>query len=555
MDLNNPLNNNNDINTQHNSNIKIDSKNHNIELFSVFMDGLKKRDFKEFKNILYNSLKLDINFEIVMIHLILNSIEDEELYNILYLKRGFIIPYNFLCGDMISKVESNFSLIRTIARRGLITNNKQNKIIHYREPVHYFIKTNRLSLAEKVLDVGFSIDQPDNQGMTPIFLCIKLNNIQFFNKILHKYHPDLRKKDLDDQTVFEYILQSEELSEEDKEEFFKILVQYKNSQFTLNASIENTHISEETLIQAINARNCDLIKIILEKRPSLSNHVLPNGKTIMNNLIERIIDDEEIFDILFKQRAYIDEAYIKKYGKNELAKDPVFLIERNIGLIKSIIKNGFYMKDKNNEVKYISTPVVYFTRNMKNHLVELLLKNGASVDEKSDNQLEYSAFFYSIVSKNFSLFKTMLYQYHPKLYYETPNNKLYDQIKVTNPLALVSLTSGPKITARYINEIYAYVELMKNEHVEESNLSFIYEYKERMFNTFNTTRRNTKSSKNNKMGKDDIFSVSSIQSQNQNNDTNTKNKNPLRKIKSEFILRSKNNSEEKEIKAVWSDDE
>jgi len=609
MYQNNIFNNNFEINTMYNPDFWMNADAFKNDLALLFFNGLEKNDLKEFKNILYNSLKVDIDFEIVMTLLIEQSVEDEELFNLLYLKKGFIIPYKFLYRESIYMIEYNLSLVRTIARRGLITSNKQGQIIHYREPVHYLIKTNRFTLAEKVLDVNISIDQPDNQGMTPLFLCIKLNNINFFKKILYKYHPDLTKKNLNGQTPFLYLLQSKELNIKDQEAFFEILTHYKDSRFTLNTNIENIQISEEILMQIIYDRNYDLMKKILVKHPLLSNQIILNGKTIMNNLIERIIDDEEIYNILFKQRAFIDREYIRKYERDEIANDPIFLIERNTGLIKSIAKNGFYTKNKNGEIIRISTPVIYFTKNMKSHLVELLLDNGASLEERDDT--EYSPFFHSIITKNFPLFKTMLYKYHPKLAYDVYHNEVFIRLKVCHPLSTVGLTSKSNTAFRFEREIKAYIESMKDEPVEKSNLPYI-ENSKNMINVFKFTKQDYKSSNNNnsnnnsnnnnsnnnssnnnsnnnssnsnnsssnnnsnnnnngqlnninvdsldnsKSNKVDISSVSTEQSQNQNNKTKTENKKSLRKTKSELILRSKNedkNTKER-LKTVLSDDE
>ncbi|OUM70294.1 hypothetical protein PIROE2DRAFT_56956 [Piromyces sp. E2] len=542
------------------------------DLMAIFLDCLTRLDFKKFKNILYNSSKVNINFEDVMTFLIKFLVKDEELFNLLYLKKGFIIPFKYLYKEYISIIENNIGLIRTIARRGLITKNKQGQMVHYREPVHYLLKTNRLTLAEKILDVGISIDQPDNQGMTAIFLCIKLNNIQFFEKVLYKYNPDLSKKNIEGQTPFVYLLQSKELNKKNREEFFKIITSYKDSRYAFSANIDDTVHIEELLIQFIHKRNYDLIKKVLVKHPLLSGQFLLNGKTVMSNLIDRIIDDEETYNILFKQRAFIDQQYIRKYERDEIATEPIFLIERNIGLIKSIIKNGFYTKNKNGEVVHISTPVIYFIKNTKTHLVEILLENGASVEER--DEIEYSPLFNTITTKNFSLFKTILYKYHPKLVYEVYHNKIYSRLKVCQPITVVNLTSKSNIASRFEHEIKAYIELMKDEPVEISNLPLLSNNgkSKDMINVFKFTKQDYKLNKtdkhisnndvyhidNNKDSKNDNSSVSTTPLQ--SNESKKEEKRSLRKIKSEFGLRTnrsniEDNGEKDKLKPILSDDE
>eukprot|EP00833_Pecoramyces_ruminatium_P000023 jgi/Orpsp1_1/1174055/evm.model.c7180000048758.1 len=179
-----------------------------------------------------------------------------------------------------------------------------------------------------------------------------------------------------------------------------------------NIITDRKEIEDENvlLINSLKEKNFDTLKRILSDiNEKIDINKLYDGKTIISTLIENIVNDEELFNNLFDKGAYIESEYLRN-NKTESSK----LIEKNKGLIKSIIKNGFYIKNLEEKIVHIATPVIYFIRGTKNGFVEILLDNGASIEETDEDGT--TPMIQTVKIGNTKLFKLLLNKYHPDIH-------------------------------------------------------------------------------------------------------------------------------------------
>eukprot|EP00833_Pecoramyces_ruminatium_P016644 jgi/Orpsp1_1/1190676/evm.model.d7180000080485.1 len=436
--------------------------------------AIKNKKIEYIKIIINQPWTITNNFyngKTIMSHLIDNVINDEIIYNYLF-KNGAYIDFKYIMNTnkyLLSLIGKNQGLIKSIIRNGIYTKrNIDNNIIHISTPLIYFVKAGQHEIVKILLENNANVEETDDKGFTPIFCAINSGNIKIFDILLDKYYIDITKKNKDGETPLmlarrkgngvnkSYFIErlnkyNENINKNnninssiDKKNKINLINAIMNEQYEeakkilSNSNIENENY-ENLLITLINNKSidCEIFKIlilhgadpfknfngkipiilaiknkkidylkIVFKKLSFKVNDYFDGKMIMSHLIDNIVDDEEIFNLLFKKSAYISYSYIINNGS-----DKILLIEKNLGLIKSIAKHGFYTnRNGGSDIFYINTPVIYFINATKNNVVQLLLDNGASVDEKDENGL--TPIFYTIKSNNSKLFKLLLNNYH-----------------------------------------------------------------------------------------------------------------------------------------------
>jgi len=358
--------------------------------------AIKKKKIEYIQIILkYSSLDINklYNRKSIMSILIDNVIDNEEIFNILFKKGGYI-DFTYIMNTrpkLNALIENNPGLIKSIIQNGLITKKgKNSSIIVNKSPLSFFIKAGKNKLVEKFLENGASVEEIDEEGFTPIFHTIKGGRLNLFNILLNKYHADITKKNNNGQTPLIYTRQLDKNKYQNLNLFISILEEYMEKEFK----------------SALTQKNIKMLKNILNNEEFDVNKTY-NKKTVMNYLIENKIDNEEIYNIMFKRKTWIDS----KYTGNNKDSCPS-LIENNIGLIKSIVKNGFYIKNIN-EFIHVKTPVIHFIKNCKYGIVEKLLENGASINEMDEDG--FTPLIHLMKTSNTIVFKLLLDKYHPNV--------------------------------------------------------------------------------------------------------------------------------------------
>ncbi|KAG4100046.1 ankyrin [Neocallimastix lanati (nom. inval.)] len=370
------------------------------------------------------------NKKTIMSHLIDNVIDDEEIYNVMF-KKGAYIDYSYISNDKNSKyllIEKNIGLIRSIVHNGIITiTKKSNKKINIKTPVIYFLNNTKNAIVQLLLDYGASVNESDEKGLTPIFHAIKNNNIRLCELLLKKYHADITVRNDMDQTPLQFISHLKKCSSIVKKKFISLLCSNNNqsninstivdSNVNTNSNVNNTYSKSNDITEinlAIKEKNYKSIKMMIKKLTLENINNIYNGKTIMCQLIDHVIDDEEIYDIMFKKGAYINRRYIFNNWLNHL-------IVSNAGLIKSIVRNGINVKVSNNdEILHSETPVIFSVLSNKINLVETLLNHGGSIEETDEEG--NTPIFYAIKTGNTKLTRLFLTKYNPDISKKNKND-------------------------------------------------------------------------------------------------------------------------------------
>jgi len=377
------------------------------------------------------------NGKTIMSFMIENNIDNELIYNILFKKKAYISDVYFNKHNY-KLILNNSGLINSI-RNGFYVKEQSNFVGLIKSPLIYFIKNTRNKITEKLLENNASIEEIDDKtGFTPLFQAINSKNYEIFSILINKYNPDITKMDNNKRTPLElaksigikkFISDLENYIENNKK--LNSIVKPMQQSFTLSNTITTTNILSEK-INNINENNINsnndksnivdnpslLILNALEQnnnieeaiqilnQPNININQLYNGKTIMSFMIENNINNELIYNILFKKKAYISDIYFNIHNYE--------LIVNNSGLIKSI-RNGFYVKKQsNNSISFIDKPLIYFIKNSRDNIVKKLLENNASIDEM-DKNTGFTPIFQAIQCRNYEIFSILINKYHPNI--------------------------------------------------------------------------------------------------------------------------------------------
>jgi len=434
------------------------------------------------ENLDYNHINKLYNGKTIMTWLMDCFISDDELFDLLY-KKGAYVDFDVINNKSDDYFEENGGLLVSMSTNGFIKKMDDGKSKYISTPLIYFIKNGKYSIAEKLLEYDANVNECDSDGNTPIFLAINAANKNLFLLLLNKYHADVTIKNKKGQTPMLYTMQLKNCSKGTKAFFIKELKNKNNKVSTesgltnistINLSSENNHKTDivnkpnnktnkvnkienkndkENIIKnvfdiesevknAIKDRNYERIKEII-KESSIDVNKSYHGQTIMDILINEHVDNEELYNLLFKMGAYIDYEYIQNSNKKR------FLIKDNNGLHRSFIRNGIiYKRGNSNTIEKVKTPLLFFIKTSQSAIVESLLKNGASVEEEGEDG--FTPIFASIKSNQSNTFDLLLNKYHA-------------DITKTNKLGQTPLVYAQKLKRKSPNQIMFISELQKYE--------------------------------------------------------------------------------------------
>ncbi|ORX71730.1 ankyrin [Anaeromyces robustus] len=145
----------------------------------------------------------DKNNKTVISYMIDHKIDNQEIFDLLFEKGGYIESKYINDNKAIKLVESNKGLIKSIIKNGIIIN-KGDSIIHIKTPLIHCVKGSKNTLAEKLLENNIYVDESDEEGMTPLFHSIRSNNSKLFKILLYKFNADNTKKNKAGQTPLKY---------------------------------------------------------------------------------------------------------------------------------------------------------------------------------------------------------------------------------------------------------------------------------------------------------------------------------------------------------------
>lgn len=203
----------NELITEKNINLKDVNGN------TALMTAIKNGYYECGKIILSNELNIiDVNildndnFSVIGF-MIKNSIDNEEIYNLLFEKRAYIDIKYLTTDDYIKKIEDNNGLIKSMAHHSIISINC-NEIENIPSPVVYFMKNNRIDLVEKLLKNNANVNDKDIEGNTLLFYACKNGKYRFMKKLLNNYHDDPTIKNNKGETVLNYAMNKEKPNNE-----------------------------------------------------------------------------------------------------------------------------------------------------------------------------------------------------------------------------------------------------------------------------------------------------------------------------------------------------
>ncbi|KAG4107372.1 ankyrin [Neocallimastix lanati (nom. inval.)] len=271
----------------------------------------------------------------------------------------------------------------------IINDTNNNNEIYCKEgykPLHLACIKNNFKLISSLINAGYDVNTADKiTKETALITAIKNRNYEVVKVLLNTKDINVNIYDSKQNTPLMYMIN--DLDYENNEIF---------ENFIINGGNKIKYF--DLLLHSLKMKRINYSKIILKKFPIDISNLKKSGKTIMSYLIDNKINFKEGFDLLFEKGAYIEPNYINDNKCIEL-------IETNIGLIKSIVQNGFYTKQHNNVIQ-VKTPVIFFIKSSKNTMIEKLLENKASVEEKDEDG--NTPIFHSIRSNNIKAFLTLL---------------------------------------------------------------------------------------------------------------------------------------------------
>jgi len=379
----------------------------NIE--NKLLECIDHKNYKEIINIFYQSGIDDINKlysdkRTVMDILLDKKIDNKEVFDFIIKHKGFINNY-YLNSNRCELIESNIGLIRSIIENGFYIKKFNKEIIHINTPLIFFIEKKLNGMVKVLLRNKAYIEETDENGETPLFQTIKSENYEIFELLLHQYQADITKINKKNQTLLMLAINCSKVKInpfiiELKKQEWENALEMRSEFFTtdninsMNAIMKN----EDPLALAIRKNDYEKIMIIINQFTSATiNNLYADGKTIMSIMIEFIVNSKDIYDLLFEKGAYIDRFFLKF--------ENLKLINKNNGLMESMVQNGFYTNIFGYKISFIDTPLIFFTKLGKIDLIQNLLKNGSSPNEVDAYGL--TPIFYAIDHQNVRIVKLL----------------------------------------------------------------------------------------------------------------------------------------------------
>lgn len=276
------------------------------------------------------------------------------------------------------------------------------------DPLHKACTNKDYVLIDYLLKLNYNVNIKNVKGETPLMVSLKNERYDVVKLLLNNAkNINVNIEDKNNETPIIYMINNKQSI---NCEIFKELIFH-------GADLSLKYKNNIPLVVAIMKKNVEYIKILLEQ-PSFSFNQLYNGKTIMSWLIDYIIDDEKIYDFLFEKKAYIDFEYV-----NNMPRSKASLIEKNLGLIKSISKFGFYTNQfGGSRIVHIKTPVIFFLNITKNNIALKIIDNNMSLIEEKDEE-GMTPIFHTIRGSNQKLFNILLNKYHADINVKNKNGK------------------------------------------------------------------------------------------------------------------------------------
>eukprot|EP00833_Pecoramyces_ruminatium_P010421 jgi/Orpsp1_1/1184453/evm.model.c7180000089590.1 len=191
---------------------------------------------------------------------------------------------------------------------------------------------------------------------------------------------------------------------------------------------------------------CTLLSTTYSNKWNKNNEYLIESLLYM---IENNIDNEEIFQLLMKNKAYIRWKQFKKYLNK---------IINNSYYMKFITLNGFYIY-KEDKLQLITTPLIF---SIQNNLINffkhiLMINKNNNINEKDENQKP--CLFYSMESKNNEYFQLLLDI--DKLNIEVSNNENMNAL-------MYALTLNKETIIKSL--LFKYIDIYEKDINENENM-------------------------------------------------------------------------------------
>jgi len=515
---------NNSINTNANNIIKnkIIINSENPLLLAIQLNDYEKIISIISQYPIENINKPFYNGKTIMSLMIEYSINNKTIFDLLFNKQAYI-EKTYAKEKNVCLLRRNKELINSIVENGFYVRDEKT-ITCIKTPIIYYTKLNIINMVSRLAKNDASIDDTDFNGFTPIFYAIKNQNLDMVKLFIKR--ADLTKTNNIDQTPLIY---AKELSKNNKyknetmNNIISMLEEYSqkennlsksnNKIININEEILNFNSIDKAVIKekinaAIKKRNYKEILTILKQ---YCIHPLYNEDFIIDMLIYHKVNNKKIFDYIIKNKGCIKKRYFNKKR--------IKPIVENIGLVKSIIKNGFYTKISRKKVKYIETPLLFFIEYNLTEMVKVLLSNNALPEET--DEFGNTPIFQAIKNKNFEIFQLLINQYHVDY---TKKNKYGD-----TPLM-------------FAKKIIKNNNILKNKKIIADSFILHLQYLENNNNRYNNNDNNSDNNNNNNNNNNSNNNNNNDDDDNDN--YNNDNDNNNNKVLSFFINRDKKLFEE-----------
>eukprot|EP00833_Pecoramyces_ruminatium_P002999 jgi/Orpsp1_1/1177031/evm.model.c7180000059913.2 len=366
-----------------------------------FLSVLLKNDIKIQQNTILYCFKEKNKMLFEMIMSSLSEDEKEPLIKTIVSDVFNTSNYSFTSLILLEKVTTNPSIKNII--QDIKKNNKFYKEKGY-VPMHKACEKENYQLIKDLLENKCNVNlRKTITKETPIMYSIKTKKYDVAIFLLNNSdHIDVNLPDSDHMTPLTYMILDDDGN---NNEVFEGLIKHK-------ANLSQDYNDDNLFLLSIKCNKNDYAKIILQNKKKNEGNEFTihqpckNGKTVLSNMIEEVIHNEEAFQLLFENGAWIEPSYIHK----NLLTNP---IENNISLIKSILRHGLitYKIEENTKKRVvIQSPLIYFIKTHKDKMVEKLLEQGASVNDKDEKG--YAAIYHVIEMNNIHLFRLFIHKYH-----------------------------------------------------------------------------------------------------------------------------------------------
>ena len=290
--------------------------------------------------------------------------------------------------------KGNLSLVRTLIRDYHADLNDKD---HFSNTPFVLALENERDEVMLVLISEFGYNPNYNikgRHVSPLHVACKKGNLSLVRTLIRDYHADFNDKDHFSNTPFVLALENE------RDEVMLVLI--SEFGYNPNYNIKGRHVSP--LHVACKKGNLSLIRTLIR-----NYHADLNDKDHFSNtsfVLALENERDEVMLVLISEFGY-NPTYIK--GRHDVSPLHVACKKGNLSLVRTLIRD--YHADLNDKDHFSNTPFVLALKNERDEVMLVLISEFGCDPSK----IKYPLLLIACKKGNFSLLKTLVYDYHMDL--------------------------------------------------------------------------------------------------------------------------------------------